>query len=495
MVTRKGDCDTKATAAWRRGFAPGQTIQRVRPRESFAYLGNPHKGTTTFQRFNGDKLYGGERWDDRGAPTEFKPFDGNVRNEGYPQTTMAYLRWLWRVIEPEKGAFRWEIIDGALEAARVRGQTLQVRLMPYAQDDLPEWFWGTGAARVAKKTTYGLREPDVNDPLFIKHWCDLIRAFGKRYDGHPDLESFDVAYGGPWGEMGGNSNKATAKKVVDGYLRSFKETQLVSMLGTHGCAYAARKTARRIGWRGDCFGDLRTEGRGQVPEGLCWNHMHDAYPREVVEDGVAEAWRAAPVTLETCWTVGHWHKQGWDVDWILDQGYRYHISVFMPKSCAIPEEWAEKMAEFDRRMGYRFVLRQMILPLEVKPGQRFEAPVWIDNVGCAPIYRRYRFAYRFRQAGREEVIHSKQDIRKWMPGHSWFKERVAAPGWLRPGSAKVDVGIVEEGEGASGRRQAPAEQDVLRQQATEATKAVRVKLAIEPVREDGWHPMGLVDVV
>jgi len=70
-----------------------------------------------------------------------------------------------------------------------------------------------------------------------------------------------------------------------------------------------------------------------------------------------------------------------------------------------------------------------------------------------------------------------------MPGHSWFKERVAAPGWLKPGSAKVDVGIVE------GKFR---EQD---SRNTGDTKAARVKLAIEPVREDGWHPMGLVDVV
>jgi hypothetical protein len=470
-MARKGDCGRKITEA-NRGYAPGQVIQRVRPRESFAYLGNPHKGTTTFQRFNGDKLYGGERWDDRGAPTEFKPFDGNVPNERYPQTTIAYLRWLWRVLEPAKGEVRWDIIDGALEAARVRGQTLQVRLMPYAQDDLPDWFWETGASRQRKRTTYGFREPDVNDPLFIKHWCDLIRAFGQRYDGHPDLESFDIAYGGPWGEMGGNSTKETAKKVVDAYLRSFKHTQLVSMLGTHGCGYAATKTNRGVGWRADCFGDVRTEGRGQVPNGLNWNHMYDAYPREVIENGVADAWRAAPVTFETCWTVGHWYEKGWDIDWILDQGYKYHVSVFMPKSCAIPEAWADRTAEFNRRIGYRFVLRQLMLPLDLKSGKRFEVSVWMDNVGCAPIYRPYRFAYRFRQAGKEEVIHSKQDIRTWMPDHTCFAERITAPVWLKPGGAKLDVGVVDP-----------------------ETNTPRVKLAVEGIREDGWHPMALVEVV
>ncbi len=465
-MTDNRDCD------WRKRFGPGETIQRVRPKESFAYLGNPHKGTTTFQRFNGDPLYPGTSWDDKGAPTEFKPFDGNLKNPQYPDTTIAYLRWRWSVIEPEKWHYRWEIIDGALEAARVRGQTLQVRLMPYADDDLPQWFWNLGGVRQSKPTGYKFQEPDINHPLYIKHWSEVIRAFGARYDGHPDLESFDIAYGGPWGEMGGNATRETAAKLVDAYLRSFKQTQLVSMLGTHGCAYAATKINRRLGWRGDCYGDLRMEAAGGAPQGQRWNHMYDAYPREVFENGVQEAWKTAPVTLETCWTVGYWHEKGWDIDWIIEQGYKYHLSVFMPKSSYIPDEWREKIEEFNRRMGYRFVLRQLLLPIEVKPGKRSEMQVWIDNAGCAPIYRPYRFAYRFRQAGREKVIHSKQSLRVWLPGHTWFKERITVPEWLKPGSAKVDVGIIDA-----------------------QSNTAKVKLAIEEVREDGWHPMGLVEVV
>jgi hypothetical protein len=113
-----------------------------------------------------------------------------------------------------------------------------------------------------------------------------------------------------------------------------------------------------------------------------------------------------------------------------------------------------------------------MLPLDLKPGKRFEVSIWMDNVGCAPIYRPYRFAYRFRQAGREAVVHSKQDIRTWMPDHTWFSERITAPTWLKPGGAKVDVGIVD----------------------TE-TNGPRVKLAIEEIREDDWHPVALVEVV
>jgi hypothetical protein len=36
---------------------------------------------------------------------------------------------------------RWEILDTALEQARLHGQTLAIRLMPYDQQHpVPEWY-------------------------------------------------------------------------------------------------------------------------------------------------------------------------------------------------------------------------------------------------------------------------------------------------------------------------------------------------------------------
>jgi len=428
---------------WRDVFAAHEVIQRVRPEESFGYIPNPHRGTATFQRFNGDPLYPDIWWNDRVGPTEFKPFDGKITNERYPQTTLAYCRWVWAVIEPEKGRYRWDVIDGALEAARVRGQTLQVRIQPYIADaDVPKFYWEAGGTPL--RTSGRRREIDHNNPVYLEHWGDLIRAFGERYDGHPVLESFDMAYGGSCGETGGNCSGETAEKLIDVYLESFSKTQLVGMLGTHGFAYAMKKAPGRIGWRADCFGDVRTEGLGHVPENKNWNHMKDEYPKSIERCGAKDAWRTAPVILETCWTVPYWHRRGWDADWILQQGLRYRASVFMPKSCYIPEEWKEKIAEFDRKIGYRFVLRQVTMPLEARPGDEIEMLVFIDNVGCAPIYRDYPLAYRFRQGGRELVVRSAQDIRKWMPNEqTWFRDKITFPEQLAPGEVKVDIGMVE----------------------------------------------------
>jgi len=489
---------------WRDVFGPQEVIQRVRPKESHANLLNPHKGTTTFQRFNGAPLFPGLTWDDEHGPEVFEPFDGNLANPQYPDTTLAYCRWTWRSLEPEKGRFRWDIVDGALEAGRVRGQTVQVRVQPYV-GAMPDWYWALGARALVGGKMEGRREPDANDPLYTEHWGDFVRAFAARYDGHPDLESFDIAYAGPCGETGGNATSDTAASLTDIYLHGFRRTQLVSMLGTHGCAHAA-STGRRIGWRADCFGDLsRAKAPGIVPDDLCWCHMLDAYPKEVARCGVADAWKTAPVTLETCWTVGHWVREGWDIDWILDQGLKYHLSVFMPKSSYIPDEVREKIDAFNRRMGYRFVLRQMILPLEAKPGQRIAFEMFVDNVGVAPIYRPYRLAFRFRQGDEEHIVlplslagrgqgegghvdtgvHPplrpslreggelllNADVRAWMPDHTWFSDEIVFPPALQRGETRVDIGLVD------------------------AALKPRVHLAIEPALPDGWHPMTSMDVV
>ena len=463
----------KAAKAWRSKFAPGEVIQRIRPEGTDEYLNNPHKGTATFQRFNGDPLYPALAWNDREGPTKFPPpKNADLSNDRYPPTTISYCRWLWSALEPEKGRIRWNLVDGALKTAARRGQTLQMRTQPFiGGSTTPEWYWRTGARHDrAEYRATGAKVPDHNDPLYLKHWGNHIRALGRRYDGHPALESFDVAYGGSCGECGGNTSNANAERLVDVYLKAFRKTQLLSMLGTHGCKHAAAVAAGKIGWRADCYGDLRTAGKGAVPDGLSWNHMRDAYPREVHEDGVQDAWQTAPVTLETCWTVGYWHTQNWDIDWIVEQGLKYHMSVFMPKSVYVPEEWMDKIMALNKRMGYRFGLHQMILPLDATPGQRVGLEATIDNQGAAPIYRPYRLALRFTQGRRRHVVRLRQDIRKWMPDLTHFRERFCVPKALKRGAAEVSCAIVDD-------RDKPV-----------------VRLAVKRRDGDGWHPLTHMDV-
>ncbi len=456
---------------WRNGYKTADNSQRWRPAYSDEYLNNPHKGTATFQRFEGDKLYPDIRWNDREGPLWFKPPRKTLKNKRYPPTRISYCRWLWNILEPERGKIRFDIIENALNAAAERNQTLQLRTQPFIWDSTPQWYWDLGGkVHRADSKAAGHAVPDHNHPLYLKHWGNHIRALGKRFDGHPALESFDVAYGGDCGETGGNCRRPMAEQLVDVYTKAFKKTQLIGMLGTDGNKYLASLNGNH-GWRADCFGDVRQDFKGLVPDGLGWNHMQEAYPQEMFKDNVVDAWKTAPVTFETCWTVAYWEKQGWDIDAILEQGLKYHISVFMPKSVYIPDAWMDKIMEFNKKIGYRFAVHNMLVPLRSKKDQRIPFHITIDNKGIAPIYRNYTFALRIRQGKKHWIVPFKNDIRSWMPDYTAFKESITLPKQVARGTIELDCAIIND-----------QNQPV-------------VKLAHKERLKDGWHPISFMDIL
>lgn len=474
---------------WRDAYGPDEVVQRIRPAEHHDYIPNPHRGTTTFQRFQGDPTYPTQAWSDTHGPTNFPRLRGAVQdNEKYiPRTTLTYCRWPWKWLEPRKGQYAWEIIDGALRSAAERGQTAQLRFQPYTMRwdtaknppqakryppeisvNLPDWYWDTGAAWIAAGP-YCRHEPDSNDPRYLKHFGEFIRAFAKRYDGHPVLESIDMAYAGFWGESGGNATPETAAKLADIYVSSFKRTQLIGMLGTPAVPRALARGCR-LGWRADCFGDLRESHVKEVPRHAAWNHTFDSYVRNIHRCGLQDAWKTAPVTMESCGTVESWAVCGYDLDRIIEEGYKYHTSVFMPKSVFFPEWMLDKLTVFDRRIGYRFALRQMLLPLSVKRGAGFTVSCFADNVGCAPLYRPYALALRLSQGRTVRVVRFAADLRTWLPGHNFCEETIRLPAVFQRGEVKVALGTVDE------------------------TDTPRVWWAIAGPTDHGWHPLTSIDV-
>jgi len=478
---------------WRDAYGKGERVQRVRPKESGGYIHNPHRGTATFQRFQGEATYPSFVWCDRHGPTEF-PMPGKAGdNEKYiPRTPLAYCRWPWSWLEPEKGKFNWSLVDRTLKAAHDRGQTAQLRFQPYTVSvdtkksppraqrfpaevsvDVPDWYWDTGAAWIAQGP-FGRNEPDSNDPQYLRHFGDFVRAFGARYDGHPDLESCDIAYAGFWGECGGNSSGETAEKLAEIYLESFRKTQLIGMLGTPGLRHALRigaGTGCHVGWRADSFGDFHLGNSPDVPAELSWNHMYDAYVQGIHDCGAQEAWKTAPVVMESSATVAWWVMAGYDIDRIVEEGYKYHVSVFMPKSVFFPEKALAKLIEFDKQIGYRFAVRHILLPLEARPGAKISVEMFTDNVGCAPLYRPYKLALRFAQGRDARIVRFNEDIRTWLPGHNFFREEIVVPPELEGGEVQLALGVVDD------------------------TGTPRVGFAIEGETAGGWHPLTSLDVL
>jgi len=450
---------TWLTAAW------AQETVAVRPKEIGDVLTNPGIGFMTFQRFNGDKLNEGKKWTE-GYPIVYQAFDRTLQNDKHPMTTLAYFRLYWKFIEPEQGQYRWELIDKALQTAGDRGQTLLLRIAPYgtgADNDVPDWYRALVGKEEKQPEAKWRTNPE--DPRYVQHFGAMVRALGTRYDGHPLLESIDLSIVGAWGEGAGSERltQKTREALVDSYLEAFKKTHLVMLLTDEQTnRYGLSK--RDVGWRVDCLGDMG----GFSPT---WCHMCDYYPQAIINCGMADAWKKAPVTLEVCWVMQHWKDQGWDVDYIIEQSLKWHISSFNAKSSAVPDDWWPAVNRWLTRMGYRFVLRKFTYPSRVKPGGALAFTSWWENKGVAPCCRRFRLALRLLGSTEKRILVANADLRSWLPGDNLCDGTVAVPADMPEGPYDLQIGVLDE------RFDEPD-----------------VKLAIEGRRPDGWYSLGKINV-
>ncbi len=450
---------TWLTAAW------AQETITVRPKEIGDVLTNPGIGFMTFQRFNGDKLNEGKKWTE-GYPIVYQAFDHSLRNEKHPATTLAYFRLYWKFLEPEQGQYRWELIDKALQTAGDRGQTLLLRIAPYgtgADNDVPDWYRALVGKEEKQPEAKWRTNPE--DARYVQHFGAMVRALGARYDGHPLLESVDLSIVGAWGEGAGSERltQKTREALVDSYLEAFKQTHLVMLLTDEKTnRYGLSK--RDVGWRVDCLGDMG----GFSPT---WCHMCDYYPQAIINCGMQDAWKKAPVTLEVCWVMQHWKDQGWDIDYIIDQSLKWHISSFNAKSSPVPDEWWPAVNRWLTRMGYRFVLRKFTYLARVKPGGALAFTSWWENKGVAPCYRRFRLALRLFSSTDKRILVTSADLRSWLPGDNLCDSTVTVPADTPEGPYDLQIGILDE------RFDEPD-----------------VKLAIEGRRPDGWYDLGKINV-
>ena len=344
---------------------------RVRPPASDEYLANPHKGCCTFQHFNGDELFPGTTWSEAG-PTEFPPpvtapklASGAIQDlvvKGYLPTTVAYCRWFWEIMEPERGHYDFSVIEKALATAGERGQRLAFRAMAFGgctQPMVPKWYrdkYPMVPYSFPGFEQYNHLMPDPNSPEYLEHWGRFIRELGRRFDGHPLVENYTPAFIGPWGEGDAAMSDDQITRFVDVFCEAFPRTIKIWEFTGNQMPIGLRRGGG--GWRLNSYGDLGNVGSDAVTKDVSWNHHYDAYPQWITASGVTEAWKKGPVFFESGWVPMAWYKLGHDLDFILQQGLKFHMTYFMPKYTYLPDAWIDKLGLFCRRIGYRYVLRQ-----------------------------------------------------------------------------------------------------------------------------------------
>ena len=425
----------------------------VRPTETEELLANPGMGWETFHRLA----------------------DSDAALDGLPSST-AYFRWYWDQIEPVKDEINWNLVDTTLAKCRESGQKLAFRIMVYGTgrnyNFSPDWLQEEGYAGFEYSHGDGQKHwgPDLDDPDVLGRQLKLIRAFGERYDGHPDVAHVDIGSVGLWGEwhMSGtdaeNPSETTCRTIIDTYFEAFPTTPMVMLIGPlEHLRYATDKGA---GWRADCLGDM-----GGFTSS--WSHMEDMYPQQIVRARIEDTWKTAPVAFETCWDMRKWHGEGWDVGYICDWALEQHASYINNKSAPLPEEVRPLVEALLRKLGYRFVLRALRHPAAVKAGGALAVETDWENVGVAPCYADYAPAVSLVNGDGERVAVQALDAttRDWLPGEFSVGGDLAVPAGTAAGEYTLAVGIIDP-----------------------ATGEPVVRLAVEGRDDAGWYPLSRVTV-
>jgi hypothetical protein len=396
----------------------------------------------------------------RGFATTGRTYNENLLKRMHPRSGVIQQRWYWDEIEPEEGKLNFGLIDSVIARAQHNGQQLNFRVM--AQNEgmrVPKWA-----------LQQGVKPPYYDNDVFLKKQEQFIKALAKKYDGHPGVCFVDIGTVGHWGEWHteeSNPNEIrmptveNTHRIIDFYVDNFKRTPLVMLIGwKEGLEYAVK---RGTGWRADCWGDMDTTR---------WNHMGSRYPKALQIPGVTQAWKNGPVALETCWTFEKWFEEKWDIDYILGKALEWHTSEVNNGSEAIPEQWWYKTVEFEKKLGYRLLLKKISYPLKSDAGKDIDYTMEWQNKGVAPLYQPYQLAIRLSAGTRKFTILTPEDPRQWFPGTSIVHSTIRLQNDIASGKYTVEVALVKPG-----------------------TNEAAINLANKGRTADGWYKAGEMEIV
>jgi hypothetical protein len=131
----------------------------------------------------------------------------------------------------------------------------------------------------------------------------------------------------------------------------------------------------------------------------------------------------------------------------LDQALRWHVTSVNLKSSPIPDDWKPAFDAFQKKMGYRLLLRRLEYPKHVTAGSMMLVHMWWLNAGVAPPYTNYPLAVQLRSAKDSAVINVPVDVTKWLPGDAVFDGSLYVPETLPAGVYDFRVAMLDPRSG------------------------------------------------
>lgn len=457
-------------------------IELVDDADHATVLANPHKGWY-------------HHWFDNGVAKYPPRSDEDLL--ACPGLGLIYLRVPWCELEPERGSFRWELLDPIIERWAARGVRFALRLTCRETEydfATPQWVAAAGArgARVTKDE-WGRNpwQPDWGCPVFLEHLERFHAACGRHWGRHPALDHVDIGSYGTWGE--GHTWPAetsaptvpvmlehlalhrrcwpgTMLVVTDEWLdwgRQRPECEILtaavlaaggtlrddSFLVDHFVHHHRDTACIMRPWLFEAFWRLRPtilehEHYGIVVKDGNWRG------RDGAEFGAHLLRRALELTHCT-WTGWHGNAQ----DWLRDN--------------------PALTAEVANRVGYWYFLESANVPECCRAGDGLNLELRWRNRGVAPAYRHYPLQVRLAgPGGHVELATHGSDNRRWLPDalDQVYNDSVTAavPAGLAPGDYLLSVRLIAEDAGG--------------------LRPVLLALGARRREQEGWYAIGAVAI-
>lgn len=367
--------------------------------------------------------------------------------QGFPNT-VAYVKYYWRNIETADNVYNWSSMDNHLNQAYNNGQKWAFRIIVVEPTvSAPDWLRNQGVPGFWFEAEGGPQvwTPDFNNATARQKHRDFLQAVANRYGNHPGLDHVDIGSVGMWGEWHFGEtdpfvpmpNQTSLNLMIDQYFDLFPNKPKIAQLEHQdSLTYAIQRGA---GFRGDCWGNMNWQNRISPP---------GMYAMRIDGADAHEAWRTAPLAMESCWTMQYWANQGWDVDYILQWAVDNHVSQVHNKNSPVPSNKIGAVNEFLKKIGYRYVLKKISHLASAPAGSALTLEMDWENKGNAPNYGNHRLGVQIRNSGGQVVatIVTPTEVKNWLPGAFSVDQAITLPN-LAPGQYTIAISVVDPSSG------------------------------------------------